>query len=105
MSALLKPEHPVRMFPGRSRDKTLRNNSAFETSVMLLCPIAYSCIPACDVPFFAHVVTSALGAFPVCLLVRLQMIGNATQINRQVDCFRDFCVCKAGLSSGVERET
>jgi hypothetical protein len=46
MSALLKPEHPVRMFPGRSRDKTFRNNSAFETSVMLLCAIAYSCIPA-----------------------------------------------------------
>jgi hypothetical protein len=46
MSALLKPVDPIRMLPRRSRDKTLRDNSAFETSVMLLCPIANSCIPA-----------------------------------------------------------
>jgi len=30
------------------------------------------------------------------------MIGNATKINRHADCFKDFCVCKTGLSSSVE---
>jgi hypothetical protein len=105
MAALFKPENSVRMFVRRSRDKTLRNSFAFETSVISPCPIAYSCVPARDVPFFAHLVTSALGAFSVCLLVRLRTIGNATRINRHADCFKDFCVCKAGLSSGVEGET
>jgi hypothetical protein len=105
MSALLKPVNPVRILPRRSRDKTLRNNSAFETSVMLLRPITNSNIPARDIPFFARAVTPALGAFPASLLVWLHTIGNATGINGQVDCFKELCVCKPGLSSRGERET
>ena len=105
MSALLKPVNPVRILPRRSRDKTLRNDSAFETSVMLLRPIANSSVPARDIPFFAHVVTPALGSFPARLLVWLHTIGNATGINRQVDCFKELCVCKPGLSSRGDRKT
>jgi hypothetical protein len=92
MSALLKPVDPIRMFPRRSRDKTLRNNSAFETSVMLLRPITNSNVPARDFPFFADAVTPALGSFPASLLVWLHTIGTATGINGQVDCFKDLRV-------------
>jgi hypothetical protein len=105
VSALYKPENSVRMFSRRSRDKTFRNNSAFETSVTLLCPIAFLCVPARHVPFFAHAVTSALGTLLVCLLVRHHPVENATGINRPVDRFEDFRGCKAGLSSGVEGGT
>jgi hypothetical protein len=105
MPAMFKPVNSVRLFPRRRRNKELSKNSAFETSLILLCPIAYSCVPARDVPFFAHVVTSAPGAFPVCLLVRLHPVRDTMRINRPVDCFKDFCVSQVGPSSGVDGET
>ena len=71
---------------------------------MLLTAIACARIPTTDVPFLAHVYTSAPDVFCDSLLLWLQAKGSAFGMDLQINCVEYLLVGQTAFPSCIDRE-